>query len=90
VPVKIYNPSLNELELVSDNSSFIWQGTRVHNDIATSLYYLLGGYEPRDSPIPIVRESSLVECIIAGVVSSVGILSTIFFFLFNIYYRDHP
>ncbi|XP_065916310.1 gamma-aminobutyric acid type B receptor subunit 2-like isoform X2 [Dysidea avara] len=56
------------------NSSFIWQG----------------GDVPRDSPIPIVRESNLVEFIIAGVVSSIGILSTVFFFVFNLYYRKHP
>ena len=56
-----------------------------------SVYIIsLGGDVPRDSPIPIVRESNLVEFIIAGVVSSIGILSTVFFFVFNLYYRKHP
>jgi len=49
-----------------------------------------GGHIPRDSPVPIIRESSLIELVIVGVVSSVGILSTIFFFVFNLYYRKHP
>ncbi|XP_065916307.1 gamma-aminobutyric acid type B receptor subunit 2-like isoform X2 [Dysidea avara] len=77
-PVLVFDPSqTNEsdnLRFVSNNSSFIWQG----------------GIVPRDSPFPIVRESSLVEFIIAGVVCSIGILSTIFFFMFNLYYRKHP
>jgi len=49
-----------------------------------------GGYVPRDSPVLVITESSLIEYIIVGVVSSVGILSTIFFFTFNLYYRKHP
>ena len=50
----------------------------------------VGGYIPRDAPVPVVLTSSLAECIIAGVVSSIGILSSIFFFVFNLYYCKHP
>ena len=50
----------------------------------------VGGYIPRDAPVPVVLTSSLAELIIAGVVSSVGILSSIFFFVFNLYYCKHP
>ncbi|XP_065916322.1 gamma-aminobutyric acid type B receptor subunit 2-like [Dysidea avara] len=77
-PVLVFDPlqtnDSDKLILVSNNSNFIWQG----------------GDVPRDSPVPIVRESSLVEFIITGVVSSIGILSTISFFMFNLYYRKHP
>ena len=87
-PVLIFDPSVNTLQSLADNT-FIWQGIQ-YNDITEllSVYIIsLGGDVPRDSPVPNVRKSSLVEFIIAGVVSSIGILSTIFFFMFNLYYR---
>lgn len=49
----------------------------------------IDGKAPRDAPVPVVLSSSLAECIIAGVASSIGILSSIFFFAFNIYYKNH-
>ena len=51
------------------------------------IYINIGGHIPRDAPVPVVITSSLVERIIAGVASSIGILSTLFFLIFNIKYR---
>ena len=45
---------------------------------------------PSDAPTPIVLTSTLAECLIAGVVSSVGVLSSIFFFVFNLWFYKHP
>jgi len=49
----------------------------------------IGGYIPKDSAAPSVLTSTLAEQVIAGVLSSFGILSTIFFFVFNFYHRKH-
>ena len=49
-----------------------------------------GTIPPRDAPIPSVIASSLAECVIAGVVSSIGILSAIFFLVFNLCYNQNP
>ncbi|XP_065916318.1 gamma-aminobutyric acid type B receptor subunit 1-like isoform X2 [Dysidea avara] len=60
-----------------------------NNFLPNETFEWQGGSIPRDAPIPSVITSSLAECVIAGVVSSIGILSAIFFFIFNIYYRKH-
>ncbi|XP_065892681.1 gamma-aminobutyric acid type B receptor subunit 2-like isoform X2 [Dysidea avara] len=73
-PVMIYDPLLSSDKLYEVvNSSLVWQG----------------GYIPKDSPAPFVLTSTLAEQVIAGVLSSFGILSTIFFFSFNVYYSNH-
>ncbi|XP_065892670.1 gamma-aminobutyric acid type B receptor subunit 2-like isoform X2 [Dysidea avara] len=72
--VMIFDPLLSTDKLYSlPNRSLIWQG----------------GYIPKDSPAPSVLTSTLAEQVIAGVLSSFGILSTIFFFSFNVYYSNH-
>ena len=62
-----------------------------HNRLLHGIYliFLSGGYIPKDSPAPFVLTSTLAEQVIAGVLSSFGILSTIFFFSFNVYYSNH-
>ena len=54
-----------------------------------SLY--TGGEVPMDAPVQVsvVLSSTLAERIIASVVSSIGILSSIVFFVFNLYYCKH-
>jgi len=49
-----------------------------------------GASSPRDAPVPSITTSSLAEIVIAGVVSSIGILSTITFLIFNHCYNKHP
>ena len=51
---------------------------------------ITGGYTPRDAPVPVVITNTITECVIAGVVSSIGITSIIFFFIFNLCYKKHP
>ena len=48
----------------------------------------LGGV-PRDGPIPEVQSDNPFEIVIAASVTSLGIASNAYFFLFNIYYRKH-
>jgi len=93
-PVKIYDPSVKDNKLNSlPNKKLEWQGTeqlRIYK--STNFVNILSGTRPSDSPTPVVIMStnSLTECVIAGVVSSIGILSTIFFFTFNVYFSKNP
>ena len=52
-------------------------------------YYHIGGYLPKDAPDPDVQFSSVAEYAIVSVVASIGIVSTIFFFIFNLCYSKH-
>ena len=57
-----------------------------------AMYYyinVLGGYLPKDGPDPEVQKSTVAEYIIVSVVASIGIISTIFFFIFNLCYSKH-
>ena len=54
------------------------------------LVNITGGHIPRDAPIPVVLTNTLAERIITGVASLIGILSSILFFVFNLYYNKHP
>ena len=54
------------------------------------LILYLGGQIPRDAPVPVIISSTTAEYIIAGAASVIGILSSIFFFIFNFYYKNHP
>ncbi|XP_065916335.1 gamma-aminobutyric acid type B receptor subunit 2-like [Dysidea avara] len=49
-----------------------------------------GPSPPRDTPVPSVTTNGLTETVIAGVVSSIGILSTIIFLTFYLCYSKHP
>ena len=88
----VYDPSDNSSKFHNiENQSLIWQGpyTCMHHH-HNLLIYIAGGYLPRDAPVPVVLTRNLVEGVINGVASSIGILSTAFFFTFNIIYRKHP
>ena len=52
-------------------------------------YNLLGGYIPKDAPDPDVQLSTVAEYIIVSLVASIGIISTLFFFIFNLCYSKH-
>ena len=49
-----------------------------------------GGYVPKDAPTPEVQGDSTFEIIIAATATSFGIISTTYFFIINLYYRNHP
>ena len=46
-------------------------------------------YVPKDAPTPEVQGDSTLEIIIAATATSFGIISTTYFFIFNLYYRNH-
>lgn len=71
--------------------SLKWRGIKSYRHLyyVTTLLMCLGGYVPRDSPIPEVQSNSKFEVIITIIATSFGMLSTLYFSLFNIYYRNH-
>ena len=84
----IYNNtdgSDNFIEL--PGQSLMWQGehllTNVHLFTASS-----GGYLPKDAPSLKVQGDQQFEIIIAAIATSLGIVSTVYFFAFNICHRN--
>ncbi|XP_065917534.1 gamma-aminobutyric acid type B receptor subunit 2-like [Dysidea avara] len=63
---------------------------RFQNLLGQMLEWQGGPSPPKDTPVPSVTTNSLTETVIAGVVSSIGILSTIVFLIFNLCYSKHP
>jgi len=51
--------------------------------------FIAGGYIPKDAPSPVIQHHSKAETAIVAFTAAVGILSTMFFLLFNIYHRKH-
>lgn len=51
--------------------------------------FVTGGYLPKDAPSPVTLHRSKAETVIAAFTAAIGILSTMFFLLFNICYRKH-
>jgi len=45
---------------------------------------------PKDAPSPMIQHHSIVEIAIVALTAAVGILSSLFFLVFNIYYHNHP
>ena len=84
--VLIYNPLSSKINI----SELEWKGvwiTKLCSNMIMSFF--IDGEAPRDAPIPVVLTSSLTEHVIIGVVSSIGVISAIFFFVFNLYYNNH-
>ena len=48
-----------------------------------------GGSLPKDGPDPNDRSSTVAEYVIASVTASIGIISTVIFFIFNLRYSKH-
>ena len=57
--------------------------------VVSCIYIFLGGYIPRDAPIPEVQGDNQFEIITAAIATSLGVISTIYFLMFNIYYRNN-
>ena len=89
-PVMIFDPLLtSEKVYILPNRSLIWQGTGCTIMNFIQVFPYPGGYIPKDSPASSILTSTLTEQVIAGIFSSLGIISTIFFLSFNLYYRKH-
>ena len=89
-PVMIFDPLLSSDKLYNlPNRSLNWQGKLYTASDTRYILYIQGDYVPNDAPVPSVLTSTLAEQVIAGILSSFGIMSTIFFFSFNLYYSKH-
>ena len=53
------------------------------------MLFVSGGYIPKDAPSPVIQHHKPAETAIAAFTTAVGILSTIFFLLFNICCHKH-
>jgi len=92
VPVTIYDPS-NELNnfIQLPGKSLMWQGGNFTCYSAVNFKQSThsGGYIPKDAPSPKAQGDNQFEIIIAAIATSLGIMSTIYFFGFNIYHRNN-
>ena len=90
VRVMIYNntdDSDNFIEL--PGQSLMWQGNYLFSNVQLFTAYA-GGYIPKDAPSPKVHGDKQFEIIIATTATSLGIVSIIYFFAFNICHRNTP
>ena len=94
VPVIIYNNSYGADNFIELNGqSLMWKGEIVCSNVTTCLGLFIthsGGYVPRSAPSPKVRGDSTFEISIVFIATALGILSTIYFFVFNICHRNNP
>jgi len=60
------------------------------NDMHKNMYCnVSGGSLPKDGPDPNDQSSTVAEYVIASVTASIGIISTVIFFIFNLRYSKH-
>lgn len=86
----IYNNtdgSDNFIEL--PGQSLMWQGKYSFTNVQL-FTARAGGYVPKDAPSPKVQGDKQFETIIAATATSLGIVSIIYFFTFNICHRNTP
>ena len=83
----------NFIEL--NGQSLMWQGESfvlpIHTYLKSCLYKIFsGGYVPRDVPTSEMHNDRLLEIIITSITAALGIMSTVYFFAFNICHRNNP